>query len=125
MAPPLRQSLLRHGDGKAHDRSPPAQALPKWRAMTGAWNVPLFFGEFGANDDPNPDNQDFQVMPPPRPSSVTGLLHAVRPMPRIGRPAAACNHAANGALTRILPNLAQLSTCMCMRAGAQLHRHVL
>ena len=31
--------------------------------MTRSWNAPLFFGEFGANNDPNPDIQDFQVRP--------------------------------------------------------------
>ena len=39
-----------------------SQALATWLGMTGSWNAPLFFGEFGANNDPNPDNQDFQVM---------------------------------------------------------------
>lgn len=29
--------------------------------MTKSWDAPLFFGEFGANNDPNPDIQDFQV----------------------------------------------------------------
>ena len=29
--------------------------------MTDSWNAPLWFGEFGANNDPNPDQVNFQV----------------------------------------------------------------
>lgn len=37
------------------------QALAIWTNQTEAWDAPMFFGEFGANNDPNPDNEDFQV----------------------------------------------------------------
>lgn len=29
--------------------------------MTDSWNAPLWFGEFGANNDPTPDQVNFQV----------------------------------------------------------------
>ena len=37
------------------------QVLPRWLAMTDSWGAPLFFGEFGANDDPNPDDEAQQA----------------------------------------------------------------
>ncbi|CAL8464543.1 g4078 [Coccomyxa elongata] len=37
------------------------QALGTWSNQTGTWDVPIFFGEFGANTDRNPDTADFQA----------------------------------------------------------------
>ncbi|CAK0783442.1 hypothetical protein CVIRNUC_006641 [Coccomyxa viridis] len=35
--------------------------IKRWKKLTDGWNAPLYFGEFGANNDPNPDNVDFQA----------------------------------------------------------------
>nr|QOL01077.1 putative extracellular protein CSOL_010 [Pseudococcomyxa simplex] len=37
------------------------EALTVWTNQTEAWDVPMFFGEFGANTDKNLDNADFQA----------------------------------------------------------------
>ncbi|CAL5220637.1 g2681 [Coccomyxa viridis] len=35
--------------------------IKRWKAQMDSWNAPLWFGEFGANNDPNPDNVQFQA----------------------------------------------------------------
>ena len=39
------------------------QVIKRWKSLMDSWNAPLWFGEFGANNDPNPDNVQFQVRP--------------------------------------------------------------
>lgn len=52
------------------------QALTVWTNQTEAWDVPMFFGEFGANTDKNLDNADFQVSLSPL-DTVETLFHAI------------------------------------------------
>ena len=43
--------------------------------MTDSWNAPIWFGEFGANNDPNPDQVDFQARCTPFNAKPPKFIH--------------------------------------------------